>query len=231
MKRVIAPILEQPDLDALQNCLLFLAKSGTDTLMVVHNPNIGITDARLTADTDRRIADLKAAIQQCKDRDDFTAAQAYKEDLESAQVDRDLKIREGWSNIPEAERRQIYAKTLGDIGTDAIFALRENYSYAEFFRALHELQGTWPKDMPMGEFAVVWPRSIEKQTIPMPAAKKETDPITHAGPATESQRREELSRFFMKLKSVAKSHGLEVTKTNRESVIEQILAKEFPKAA
>jgi len=233
VKSVLIPLLEQPDLDALRNCLLFLSKNGTETLMIVLNPNIGITDANVTLEIDKRIADLKTAIQQCKERDDFTAAQSYKEELESAQVDRDLAIRDGWANIPEPDRRKIYQKALGNIGTDAIFPLRENYSYAEFYRALHELQSQWPKDMPQGEYAIVWPRAVSDQTpmanpkavavakMEMAAQKRSSDP--------QEERRSALKRHFA-LVSAKKKHGIP-DETPKETAIDQIIRLEFPKAA
>ena len=233
MKSVLIPILEQPDLDALRNCLLFLSRNGTEVLMIVINPNVGITDDAVTADIDKRISDLRGAIEQCKQRDDFTAAIQYKEDLEAAQVDRDLAIRDGWSKIPEPDRRKIYQKALGNIGTDAIFPLRENYSYAEFYRALHELQSQWPKDMPHGEYAIVWPRSVSNQTpmanpkavavarMEIAAQKRSSDP--------QEERRSALKRHFA-LVSAKKKHGIPDA-TPKETAIDQIIRLEFPEAA
>jgi len=237
MKNVLIPLLEQPDLDALRNCLLFLGKNGTETLMIVINPNIGITDAAVTADIDKRISDLRGAIEQCKQRDDFTAAIQYKEDLEAAQVDRDLAIRDGWSKIPEPDRRKIYQKALGNIGTDAIFPLRENYSYAEFYRALHELQSQWPKDMPQGEYAIVWPRSVSPQEQPVAASMAEVSasslqsqkPLALKPSNPAQERRSALKRHFA-LVSAKKKYGIPDT-TPKETAIDQIIRLEFPEAA
>jgi len=237
VKSVLIPLLEQPDLDALRNCLLFLSKNGTETLMIVLNPNVGITDANVTLEIDKRIADLKAAIKERKEVDDFAAAQSYKEELESAQVDRDLAIRDGWANIPEPDRRKIYQKALGNIGTDAIFPLRENYSYAEFYRALHELQSQWPKDMPQGEYAIVWPRSVSPQEQPVAASMAEVSasslqsqkPLTLKPSNPAQERRSALKRHFA-LVSAKKKHGIP-EETPKDTAIDQIIRLEFPEAA
>lgn len=240
MKSVIIPVFDQKDLAALFNCLMFLKNSGTQTIMILHNPNIGLNDGDISKPFESRMAELELAEQSAAHRRDYTAAQGYHQQYEDTKTERDTAIREGWSNIPKEELFKINRRALdpAKIGTEAIFPLKENYDHDQIFRALHELQSTWPKDLIHGEIAVVWPRSIAPQGLQAqaapamaPARFKVEAPAAEA-PNEESRRKKlRMQGVFL---GACKQHGLQhkgAKGAERDAIIDQIIAIEFPAAA
>ena len=240
MKSAIVAIFDEKDLAALPNCTRFLFNSGVETVCFLHSPSIGITNESLTAPFEKQITDLTTAKKAAADREDYDAAKGFASQIEDAKTERDTAIREGWSKIPEADRMKIYRTVLNPdvLGTEAIFPLKENYPKEEIFRALHELQSVWPADLPPGEFSVVWPLSIAPQTKPrvmeapqvLTAGKLSKAPTeTDNGFSPEQVRRDQLKRHFA-LVAARKKYDIPDS-LPKEQAIENIIAREFPKAA
>jgi hypothetical protein len=241
MQTAIIPVFDQKDAEAVKNCLVFLASVSTKTIMILHNPNIGITDEKVTEPFERVLAALEIAELGAALRRDYSAAAQFHEQFEAKKTERDLAIRDGWSKIPLEERRKIYVQVLNPeyLGTRAIFPLKENYDHDQVFRMLHELQSTWPKDIQHGQFAVVWPRSVLPQVggakkEPHAATPLRIEPLapTELPMSPEDQMRHDLSRWHGKLQAAAKKHGFALPKgADKKPIIDAIMDLEFPKVA
>lgn len=240
MKTCILAVFDEDDLKAVPNALEFFRRVGLEQLMVVHNPSLGLKGV-VTANYDSRIRELETAVNQAKQRDDFLAAQNYKEELEGAKSDRDLAIREGWTKVPQNEREAIYKRIFGNIGTDAVFCLNENMRHDQLFAAMNGFVEVWPKDVLHGEYSIVWPKSIPQQkpvettlirVSDTTLKPKTTAPKPHIDDSTPEGRRQALiASRFGGVKSACKRHGIDTTGHSMNSLIEQIIAKEFPAVA
>lgn len=243
MQTVILPVFDEKDLSAIPNCLRFLANSGTEVIMILHNPNVGITDGDLTKPFEERVTQLQAAKTGAVAREDYDAAKEYAKQIEDTKTERDIAVRDGWSQIPEQQRMAIYRKVLDPtkLGTEAIFPLRENYPHDQVFRALHELQSTWPRDLEHGQFSLVWPRSVPEQVVPRVIAQVTAPAASTAMKTPEfgkalsetdvSIRRETLRRRHLAYISACKKHGIDPKGEDKSKVIDLIIQQEFPKAA
>lgn len=249
MLRTILPVFDESDLAAVPNALEFFRRVGLQTLMILHNPSIGLKGA-VTDQYDARIRELKAEMAKAATREDFTAASEYKMRLEEAQTDKDMAIREGWSKVSGPEREAVYKRIFGSTGTDAVICLNENLRPDQLFSALNGLLEVWPKDMPHGEFSVVWPKSIPVQSAkaaqppvnptpsrlvvpasprPQQMTKKKAVPYE---PTTPDELRSALRKSrFGGVQSACKKHGITTTGKSFDELIEEVVAATFGQPA
>jgi hypothetical protein len=251
MRISLLPVFDESDLAAVPNALEFFKRNGLESLMVLHNPSIGLKGA-VTDQYDNRIKELRAEVKKAVDREDFDAAKEYKLHIENAMTDKDLAIREGWSKVPQPEREAVYRRIFGSIGTDAVICLNENLRHEQIFQALNGLLEVWPKDIPHGEFSVVWPRSVPEQ-MPLEktvlnavqdpnekaiqcaysytkkrTAKKPSDSI----PETPEELRASLRKSrYGGVKSACKRLGIDTTGKDFDALIEEVIGATFGAAA
>lgn len=240
MKTSILAVFDEADLQAVPNALEFFRRVGLEQLMVIHNPSLGLQGV-VTAQYDARISELKTAMKQAGDRQDYLAAANYKEELDGAETDRDLAIREGWTKVSQPDREAVYKKLFGSIGTDAVFCLNESMRKDQLFAALNGLVAVWPKDVEHGEFSVVWPRSIPFQK-PVQASVPVPQNVPRGTPAPVPQKKEKIefdqstpegrraalvASRFGGVASACKKHGIQTTGYSMTNLIEMVIAKEF----
>jgi len=240
MKTSILAVFDEADLQAVPNALEFFRRVGLEQLMVLHNPSLGLKGV-VTAQYDARISELRTAMKQAAERNDYLAAANYKEELDGAETDRDLAIREGWTKVPQPDREAVYKRIFGNIGTEAIICLNENMRKDQLFAALNGLVAVWPKDVEHGEFSIVWPMSVPLQkAVPAPQSvpqnvprgtqtavpqKKVKESFDQTSP--EGRRAALVASRFGGVASACKKHGIPTTGHTMPELIELIIAKEF----
>lgn len=247
MRISILPVFDESDVAAVPNALEFFRRVGLETLLIIHNPSLGMKGA-VTDQYDARIRELKAEMAKAADRQDFNAASEYKMRLEETQTDKDLAIRDGWSKVPQPEREAVYKRIFGQVGTDAVICLNESMRKEQLFQALNGLLEVWPKDIPHGEFSVVWPQSIPKQAsismvvtetahpvvvvtgapakAPKQKMKLKRGATNHFNETTVDGRKGALERFHAKVLGAVAKYGLDGTQP-KDVLIGQILEREF----
>lgn len=233
MRISILPVFDESDLAAVPNALEFFRRVGLETLLILHNPSLGLKGA-MTEQYDARIRELKAEMGKAASREDFPAATEYKARLEEAQTDKDLAIRDGWSKVPQPERDSVYRRIFGAVGTEAVICLNESMRKEQLFQALNGLLEVWPKDIPHGEFSVVWPQSIPKQEALSVAAtsvgshrflKHEDRQESPLPPSGEYKFEAKPKKKLMRLSKGSKNTFNETTVDGRKSALERFHAK------
>lgn len=238
LTKVIVPVFTQSDLESLPNCLRYLAQQGTETLLVLHGPNVGVVNAEATKEFDEKISAQETRKKELTLVENYADAQKAKEQIETLRVDRDMAIREAWKKVPEDQRQAMYKKAFANIG-DAVLCLREAYQHDQVFTMLQAFLPQMPADLPHGEFAIVWPRSIGKfkasfeQFAQSVAAKHEQHAPTplFTGTRRDSREAELKSMHHIKAITVAKQAGVDVKGKKVAQVIQELLDKEFPREA
>lgn len=233
MRSVIVPVFSQADLEALPNCLRYLAQQNVETLLVLHGPNVGVVNADATKEFDQRISNLDTRKRELVLVDDFEGAKKAKEEIETLRVERDMAIREGWKKVPEDQRAAAYKEAFSNIGTEPL-CLREAYQPDQVFAMLQAFLPQWPSDIQHGEYSLVWPRSVatvsaQKQGISVSpgvakAWKEERED-------KRSYREQQLRKSkFMGIKAAAVKAGVYEAGMSTDQLVEAVLAKEYPSA-
>lgn len=231
MQSVLIPVFSDEDLQALRNCLRFLASlPDVERVLVLHGPNIGVVNADATKEIDAKIAQKDTHKRELVAVEDFEGAKRIKGEIEALRVDRDMKIRDGWKNVPEDKRAAAYAKAFAGIGTEPV-CLREAYQPDQLFTMLQAFLPQWPSDIAHGEYAIIWPRSITQHKIdqfPKPKDNPHSPQVKKT--AGRSEREQELkSMHHVAAIQVAKKAGIEVKGKKVVDIISELLDKEFPR--
>lgn len=253
MRSVILLIFDDADLAALPNCLRYLANAGTETLLIIHGPNVGVVATDATAEIDKKIAELGVRKKELTMVEDFSGAQRAKEEIEGLKIERDMKIRDGWRGVDEAKRQEMYKAAFKDVGTEPV-CLREAYSHDQAFTMLQSYLPQWPSDLAHGSYSIIWPRSVAPVaakplgTAIAPATQKTTaaekpsvgavseSVLRSVGDYSKLQGKElrqaELqSMHHLKVSAIAKKAGLEIKGIKTPQLIKILLDKEFPESA
>lgn len=234
MRAVIVPIFSQSDLEALPNCLRYLANQGVEKLLVLHGPNVGVVNADATKEFDTKIAEFEVRERELILIKDYIGAQKAKESIETLRVERDMAVREGWKKVPDAERVAAYQKAFEKLGTEAI-CLREAYQHDQLFTMLQAFIPQMPTDLAHGEFSIVWPRSVA--TVVAKPQSTAIAPVTQRATAApelsgrESRKAQLHKSKFMGIKSAATKAGVYKSGMSLNQLVDAVLDKEFPEPA
>jgi hypothetical protein len=253
MKTVLLFALSSADIAALPVAKAELQAAGVDRLWVVHSPALGITTDAVSKQFDDRIAAIKQAEQQAAARGDYDGAKKFREEAETVALDKSLAVKKGWESVPEADRNAAYDKALAPLLDTKAFpnismtVLREDIQPEGVFGILQGLLAQWPAAVEHGSYSIVWPRNCTEVRQSSDANLKDSKPFaeteklgivkvnlpTKPAPdaSTEEGRRKQLHAQYMKLKAVAKQHGISMEGKTKEAVLEEIVAIEFPKVA
>lgn len=238
MKSVIVPVFSDSDLKALPNALRYLARQNVEILLVIHGPNVGVVNAEVTKEFDSRIAQLDTKKRELTLVEDYIGASRVKEEIETARVERDMAVREGWKNVPEEQRQTAYKKAFANIGTEPM-CLREAYQPDQLFTMLQAFLPQFPSDIAHGEYAIVWPRSVASPSVavtgldigfqkPPKITITKSDQNEYANDPRGARKEELQSMHHTKVLALARKAEIDVKGVKVHDLITALLDKEFP---
>jgi len=247
MKHILVPLLVAADLLNLKALVAYLKAIQPLSVVVLHNPSLGVSAENVTNEVDQQIAELTKAKNDAKERDDFAAAGRFVDEIEAAKMKRADILRDGWNSVPVEERERAYRNFIVEfVSLDPVYVeqvtLTEDTTHDNLLVTLANMGNSWPACLPSGRWSIVSPHGIpdvspswKTQPAPVPApvaapAKAEEKKPVEI-PTDASGRADYYRRFYMSMKKAAKELNVPMDGRPKEEVIADIIAKEFPKAA
>lgn len=170
MRHVLVPVLTPQDAEALPNLVQYLAAQKPLAVVVMHNPSLGVTGESATKDVDAKIAATEKAESDAAARKDYPAAEQFRQQLEGLKLERQDVLREGWRKVSPEARDKAYSETILKPFVAAFetsntthvrqITLLEDVPNENLFMTLANMGKAWPNCLPMGDFAVMYPRTI-----------------------------------------------------------------------
>lgn len=264
MKSVLLLIHTRDDLKHLDAAAAVLKAAKTERIMVLHSPAIVIDQAEASSTLDAEISALLTAEKAAADRGDYEAASGYKASREAKALDRAKTIADAWKTLPADQQIASVRKLLGPFvqalnptgsGAPAIRVTKhqDHYDRENWLGMIQSIVPSWPKDLPHGSFAIVWPDQLAglnlsapapavdvtpaapvAATAPAPAKKSAARPVRapKAKATTREARSEQLNaQPFFGWRAAAIENGVPYEGRMKHDIIADILNKEFPPVA
>ncbi len=230
--KVIIPILSDADLAALPAAISHLKSQKAEGFWILHSPAICLSTPDGLKEIDQEIAALKSAKEAASRRDDFPAAQSYKEQIDAKILDKDALVRGAHKSLPESVRAPLYAKAL-EVATKSgmpgiVDCLPDVIEASEVFKLLDNLTARWPEQFEHGDFVMAWPRALAGAVpAPVAAPAEPVAPRIPKPPKPVLTRAEELRESrFGGVRSTAQKLGVFEDGVKMDVLIERIIAKE-----
>jgi hypothetical protein len=243
MKHILVPLLTAADLTNLEALVAYLKSLQPASVVILHNPSLGVSAENVTNEVDQQIRDLEKAKNDAKERDDFPAAARFVDEIEAAKMKRADVLRDGWQSVPAEERERAYRNfVVPFVKLDPAYVeqitLSEDTTHENLLVTLANMGKTWPACLPHGRWSL-----IPASDVPAAASAPAPAPVPTAAPDPKAEKKaaeiptdaagraDYYRRFYMSMKKAAKDLGVPIDGRPKEEVIADIINKEFPVAA
>jgi hypothetical protein len=253
MNNILIPVFTDEDAKALPKVANYLRSVKPKSVVVIHNPSVGINSASATEAVDKKIADLEKAKSDAIAREDFAAADRFKRQVEDEKVGRGDVLRSGWKSVSEADRAKVYeqmnkplldaAETLGF--RFAGITLLEDQPPENLFITLANFGRAWPTSLPHGKFSLIWPQDAPENASPVVQEAVSPDPKVNTAPVAQkvekkavektpesipSDREGRIKHYrqrYMLMKKKAGEYGIEISGRDSGLVAAEIVDREL----
>lgn len=259
MKQAVVPILSHEDAKLIPETIAHLKAVRAQIVLVVINPSAALDVAEFAKDVDKSIADMEQAKKEASSREDFAAAQQFKDQIEDAKMNRATSIAQGIRKVPKAkltEAVEAMAAQFDGAATN-VHHFTPAVDMDDFHQKLPRLHEKFTF-LTAGGYSLIAPQSCDMQNFCLPdfvgvhaqavsttltepqkavspAPKVQTAPPTPKAPVAAPTDPKEAYRLelkrYMKLKSEAKKFGVQLEGRKSAEVAEEVFSLKFPVAA
>lgn len=175
---VILLVQTPEDAAALKDCAAGLARLTPEALWLVHSPAVLVDLGAANAEIDKNIAAVQAQIEICKNREDFTGCENYKQQRNALILQKAAAATEGYKTMTPEQQQAATTRVFGEFWAAKpapkmhLTMHTQHHETKDWIGMMNSMVGNWPAEMVHGQFIVAWPgqfarRKLDIQNVPV----------------------------------------------------------------
>lgn len=173
MKKIVLLMHGDADVAALPKVVEVLTAIRPERIWAIVSPAIVVSSASAEGKIDEQIAALEKHKAQAKERDDFIAAQKFKEQQDGLKLDRAKAVNDAWKALSPEESKAKFSELLAPVqakldsaGIKTKFSKTlDHYPVEQWNNMVNSFLNGWDKTFPHGSYTVAWARDVATWTI------------------------------------------------------------------
>ncbi len=161
--KVILLVQSAEDVAALPAAAVGLKQLSPSAIWLIHSPAVLVDLTEANAENERQIVAINEAIRLAVGREDYTGAEAYKQQRHALTLQKAGDATKGFQQMTADQQEAATKRVFGGFwetrpsATMKLSMHPQHHETGEWIEMLNSLKGAWPSQMQHGDFVVAWP--------------------------------------------------------------------------
>ncbi len=170
MSNVILLIQSLEDAAALPTAIPGLRSFAPDAIWVIHSPAVLVDLSASNAQTDKDMIAIQQAIKDCIGREDYTGAEAYKQQRHALTLQKATAATEGYKTMTPEQQEAATTRVFGAFWEAkpapkmCLTMHPQHHETVDWIEMVNSLKGAWKGETPHGKFLIGWPGQFVERT-------------------------------------------------------------------